>query len=37
MIGQATIGARTFGFVFVDVVEAVKLWFKGDEIQFLDN
>ncbi|MEG4028027.1 MULTISPECIES: hypothetical protein [unclassified Microcoleus] len=37
MIGQATIGARTFGFVFVDVVEAVKLWFKGDETQFLDN
>jgi hypothetical protein len=37
MIGQATIGAKTFGFVFVEVVEAVKLWFKGDETQFLDN
>ncbi len=36
MIGQATTGARTFGFVF-GVVEAVKLWFKGDETQFLDN
>jgi len=36
MIGQATIGARTFGFVF-EVVEVVKLWFKGDETQFLDN
>jgi hypothetical protein len=36
MIGQATTGAKTFGFVF-EVVEVVKLWFKGDETQFLDN
>lgn len=36
MIGQATRGAKTFGFVF-EVVEVVKLWFKGDETQFLDN
>ena len=36
MIGQATMGAKTFGFVF-EVVEVVKLWFQGDETQFLDN
>ena len=36
MIGQATMGAKTFGFVF-EVVEAVKLRFQGDETQFLDN
>ena len=36
MIGQATMGAETFGFVF-EVVEVAKLWFLGDETQFLDN
>ena len=36
MIGQATMGAKTFGFVF-EVVEVVKLRFQGDETQFLDN